>query len=318
MRKEFLIEAKPPEFYNYISGRIKILEIGLLSRETVERISSQDSVSGVKEVLSETPYRQFVKGETFSSLTESVFARFDAELSDMEKFVSQGFINSFFREKTVFLRIKKWALTGEGEEEDPLFSDLFKFVTTGAGDFPLIFREMYNEMVLRKENPLEAGILLDIYRLKFLSDSARLANSPLISDYYLKYTEKSLREILARLFGFVNSSLVDDVSLEQTLKKLGGMLSDYPLAKDLLSIGDREGFVEFVKEKIFSSESGISDSELRKVLERGRFINMGVEVVFVYLKRLQREVSELAMILSGKGNGISGKEILEKVSAAYE
>ncbi len=317
MRKEFLIEAKPPEFYNYISGRIKVLESGLLSRETVERISSENSVSGVKAVLSETPYKQFVKGETFSSLTESVFERFDAELADMEKFVSAGFINSFFREKTIFLKIKKWALVG-AENETGFLSDLHRFVKEDSGDFPVLFKRAYSEMVSRKENPLEVGILLDIYRLKFLSDSADLTGSSLIKNYYKVYAEKSLSEILTRLFGFLNSSLVDDSSLKQTLDKLGTLLSGYPVARRLLSVKNGEEFAEFVKEEVLSSDISVFESGMSKILEKGRLINVGIEVVFVYLKRLQREVSELAMILNGKGNGISGKEILGKVSAAYE
>lgn len=317
MRKEFLIDVKPPEFYNYISGRIKVLENGLLSREVVERISSGKTLHDVKAALSETPYKAFLSGDTFSELTESIFSRFDSELTEMEKFVSPGFINSFFREKTIFLKIKRWALISIGEESE-LFTALYKFVNGGSGEFPLVFRDVYSEMVLRKENPLEVGILLDIYRIKFLIDSAHLTKSQLIENYYDAYAKKCLREILVRLLGFVGSSLVDDASLKQTLEKLGSLLAEYPLAKRLLSVKDKDGFVDFVKGEVLSIDNTIFETEISKILETGRFMNVGIEVVFVYLKRLQKEVTELAMILSGKGNGISGREILGKVSANYE
>ncbi len=317
MRREFLIEVKSPEFYNYISGRVKVLESGLLSKEVFEKISSGETAEEVKTVLSETPYKRFLTGNTFPELTKSVFLRLNSELSEMEKFTSPGFINSFFREKTIFLKIKRWALVG-ANEKNVLFSVLYKFVNGGPGNFPLIFRDAYSDMVLKRNNPLEVGVLVDVYRLKFLSDSADLTKSLLIKNYYYVYTEKSLREMLVRLFGFVGSSLVDEASLRKTTGKIGDMLSVYPIAKRLLSIKDKESFTEFIKEEVLSEDNTVFESEIKKILEKGQFMNTGIEVPFVYLKRLQREVTELAMILSGMGSGVSGKEILGKVSVNYE
>jgi len=40
MREEFLIERKETDVYNYISGRVKVLETMLFTRETFEHFST--------------------------------------------------------------------------------------------------------------------------------------------------------------------------------------------------------------------------------------------------------------------------------------
>ncbi len=317
MRKEFLIEKKPAEFYNYISGRVKVLENYLLTKEIFDRVASESSAEGVKNILSETPYKTFLSGSNFSDLVSSVFKRFNAELAEMEDAVSPGFVNSFFREKAIFLKLKKWALLGSGEEEG-MFSDLFRFVSGGRGDFPSVFRKAFEAMSERKGNPLEVAILTDIYRIKFLSDSALLTGSELISSYYNIYAEKSVAVMLLRLYGFVKSSLVDNRSLSQTLGKVGMLLKNTKFSRELLSLKDAEQFSEFVESEVSENYVDTQSKKIGQLLEKGRFVNTGIEVVFSYLKRLQREVSVLSMLLSGKESGVSEKEITEKVSVGYE
>jgi len=313
MRKEFLIKVGEPSQYNYICGRIKVLESFLLSSGDIERITLGD-IKDVKTVLMDTPYKNFIKGDRFSDISAAIFRRFNAELTDIEKYVSQGFINAFFRNKELFLKLKKWALLGEMQNESKLYEDLYRFVNGGSGDFPILFREAYLRMLSFKDNPLSVGAVLDIYRIKYLTKSAEQTSSDLILRYYRSYGESSVENILFRLKNFSESGIIDDKSLVSMLQLMAEMLPDYKLSKEASEAKDVEEFKNFVNARISEEDFIRSNKKLFTILESGRYFNSGIEVVFVYLKHLQLEVSTISMILNGKITGMKNEDISERVS----
>lgn len=313
MREEFLIKIGEPSQYNYICGRIKVLESFLLGSSDIERITLGD-IKDVKTVLMDTPYKNFIKGDRFSDISAAIFRRFDAELADVEKYVSQGFINVFFRNKELFLKLKKWALLGEMQNESKLYEDLYRFVNGGSGDFPVLFREAYLRMLSFKSNPLSVGAVLDIYRIKYLTESAEQTGSDLILRYYKSYGESSVENILFRLKNFSESNIIDDKSLVSMLRLMAEILSDYKLSKEASEVRDVEEFKNFVNSRISEEDFVRSNEKLFAILESGRYFNSGIEVVFVYLKHLQLEVSTISMILSGKITGMKNEDIRERVS----
>ena len=313
MREEFLIKIGEPSQYNYICGRIKVLESFLLGSSDIERITLGD-IKDVKTVLMDTPYKNFIKGDRFSDISAAIFRRFDAELADVEKYVSKGFINVFFRNKELFLKLKKWALLGEMQNESKLYEDLYRFVNGGSGDFPVLFREAYSRMLSFKANPLSVGAVLDIYRIKYLTESAEQTGSDLILRYYKSYGESSVENILFRLKNFSESNIIDDKSLVSMLRLMAEMLSDYKLSKEASEVRDVEEFKNFVNSRISEEDFVRSNEKLFAILESGRYFNSGIEVVFVYLKHLQLEVSTISMILSGKTTGMKNEDIRERVS----
>ncbi len=317
MRKEFLITTGNVEEYSYISGRIKILETYFLDKGTFERISGLPE-NELRQALLETSYKGFIKGNSVDDLMNAVFNRFSAELVEMKKYVSPGFVNAFFANKEIFLKLKKWALLPDVEEKDELSMALRRFLYSGGDDFPHIFREAFDKMFSRRKNPLEVAVVLDIYRIEYLMESAEIAGSDLIKLYYKTYANSSLHNILFRMNNFVHSSLIDNETLSSTLAFISEMLSSSALAQYLKSIKDSEQFEEFVSEKVKKTDTQAMRLDLLKVLDKGKFINVGVDVVFVYLKRLEFEVSDLSMVITGKQSGMDGKDIFEKVAAGYE
>ncbi len=316
MREEFLMKIGVPDDYSYVSGRIKILESLLLGKETFEKLSEVPT-SELKQILAETPYKGFIKGEENSDLLNAVFERFKAELAEMGKYASPGFINIFFKNKEIFLRLKKWALVQDTSETNELYLSLKKFIQSGSGkDFPIIFINTFNKMIEVRKNPLEVGIVLDIYRLKYLMNSANLTESDLIKSYYKIYSEVNLQNMLFRINHFVASSLIDNTNLSLALSLISENFSDFAFTLPLKNIKDVEQFENFVNENLKEINSEYIQSRLIKILDMGKFINVGIEVVFTYLKRLEFEVSTLSMILSGRGTGAESKEILEKVALA--
>ncbi len=313
MRKEFLIEIGEPAQYNYISGRVKVRESFLLNKADIERITLGDARE-VKTVLMDTPYKGFIKGEKFSDISNAIFERFNTELADVEKYVSQGFINVFFRNKELFLKLKKWALLGELQNENKLYEELYRFVNGGSGSFPELFRNTYLKMLSFKDNPLNVGSILDIYRIKYLTESAWQTGSELILEYYKYYGASSVENMLFRLKDFSESGIIDDKSLISMLQLMAEMLPDYEFSKEVSKARDVEEFKNFVSSRINEEHFMYSNRKLLAILESGKYFNSGIEVAFVYLKRLQFEVSTISMILNGKTTGMKSEDIRERVS----
>jgi hypothetical protein len=290
----------------------------LLKKDAFERLA-EAPVSELYQALMETPYKSFIKGKTPYELIEAVFNRYRHELKEMEKYASEGFVNVFFRNKEIFLRLKKWALVSGAEEENEPYFSLHKFVRgEGNEEFPAVFREAFEEMIKVKENPLKVAIALDIYRLKFLKDSATQTKSNLIETYYKIYSEVALKNMLYRMENFTRSSLIDNSSLSLSLLLISESFPDVTFVFSLRNIKDVEQFREFVSNSLAGGSADSAQYELSKILEKGRFMSVGIEVVFTYLKLLESEVSTLSTILTGKHSGMENKKILEKVAVGYE
>ncbi|MCD6106852.1 MAG: V-type ATPase subunit [Caldisericaceae bacterium] len=313
MREEFLIERKETDVYNYISGRVKVLETMLFTRETFEHFSTL-SMEELRRELIDTSYKEFIKSNEL--LDQAIFQRFYSDIIDMEKYVSKGFINAFFKNKEIFLKIKKWVLSPNAIETIPLYMELRRFAEEGSGDFPIEFHESYMKMLLFKENPLKVAMALDIYRLKYLVNNATLTGSDLIRQYYSTYTEFELQNIFYRLKGFMDSRLVKEKDLLEILSTVFEVLPSSEFSRKAVGIKNMEQFREFVLESGERSDLVLKRS-LIKILEKGKFINIGLEVIFVYLKRLEFEVETLSMLISGKKMQMSKDEILERVSVSY-
>ena len=313
MREEFLIERKETDAYNYISGRVKVLETMLFTRETFEHFVTL-SMEELRRELADTPYKEFIKSNEF--FDQAIFQRFYSDINDMEKYTSKGFINAFFKNKEIFLKIKKWVLSPNAIETTPLYIELRRFAEEGSGNFPIEFHEACMKMSLFQENPLKVAMALDIYRLKYLVNSAALVGSDLIRQYYSTYTESELQNIFYRLKGFMDSHLVKEKDLLEILSTVFEVLPSFEFSRKAMGMKNMEQFREFVLE---SGE--MNDLVLRrrliKILEKGKFINIGLEVIFVYLKRLEFEIEMLSMLISGKKMQMSQDEILERVSVSY-
>ena len=312
MREEFAIKHQDIDSYNYICGRIKVLETNLLSKAALEELLHLP-ISGIYKEIIETPYRSFITGSDADSISKALFARYRAELSDMEKYVPIGFINAFFRSKEIFLKIKKWALVSSNEELEGLDRELKNFLETGEGDFPLEFKEVFDAMSKVKDYPFKAGWLLDLYYIKYLYHSAEQTKSELIKEFFNTYREGNLSIFLYRLSNFAISKEIDEKDFLEALHLVLKLFPDSAVSNNLKGVKTVDEFRELSRETF--------DEELRNkllsVLEKCKYINVGIEVVFMYLKRLEFEVENLSTIVRGKSMGMNEKEIAERISVVY-
>ena len=124
--------------------------------------------------------------------------------------------------------------------------------------------------------------------------------------------------MLYRMGNFTRSSLIDNSSLSLSLLLISESFQDIPFVFPLRNVKEVEQFREFVSNNLIGGSVDSAQHELGKILEKGRFMSVGIEVVFTYLKLLESEVSTLSTILTGKHSGMESKKILEKVAVGYE
>ncbi len=324
MREEFLIEAKETDTYSYISGRIKVLETTLLSAEALHRIASLP-ISGIYKELMETPYRIFLSGTDADSMSSAIFARYESEISDIGKYMPAGFINVFFRNKLFFLKFKKWVLVSSGEELEGLDKELKNFLETGRGDFPPLLKKAFDMMKKEKDKPFKVGWLIDLFYVKYLLQSAEETKSVLIKEFYETYAEGKIFIFLERLSNFVLSHEVGEKDFMEMFLLVSDFFADVPSVKKLRGIKNVKMFKKFSKENFsYPFTLVLSNSldkefrkELSKVLRKGRFVNVGIEVVFTYLRLLEFEVENISMIVRGKSTGMSKEDVDERINVAY-
>ncbi len=324
MRDEFAIKQENIDSYNYISGRIKVLETNLLSNASLEDLIRLP-IDGIYKQLMETPYRSFISGSDADSISKAIFARYEAELSEIGRYVPFGFINVFFRSKRIFLKIKEWALVPPNEKLEGLDEELKRFLETGEGDFPLEFKEAFDAMKKVKDYPFKAGWLVDLYYTKYLHHFAEQTKSALIEEFFNTYAEGKLFIFLYRLSDFALFKEIDEKTFLETLYLVFRLFPESTVAKNLQSIKSAEEFKEFSKRAssypfVLASENSLDEglrNKLLNVLEKCKFINVGIEVIFMYLKRLEFEVENISMIVRGKSTGMNEKEISERISVAY-
>ena len=324
MREEFLIEAKETDVYSYISGRIKVLETTLLSAEILHRIASLP-ISGIYKELIETPYRMFLSGADADSMSRTIFARYESEISDIGKYMPHGFINVFFRDKLFFLKFKKWVLVSSDEELEGLDKELKNFLESGRGDFPPLFKEAFDMMEKEKDKPFKVGWLIDLFHVKYLLQAAEETKSVLIKEFYEIYAEGKIFIFLERLSNLVLSHEVEGKDFMGMFLLVSDFFADVPSVKKLRGVKNVKMFKKFSKENSlypFTLVLGNSldkefRKELSKVLRKGKFINVGIEVVFTYLKLLEFEVENISMIVRGKSMGMSKEDVSERINVAY-
>jgi vacuolar-type H+-ATPase subunit C/Vma6 len=324
MREEFFIEPEENDVYSYISGRIKVLETMLLSAEILRKIASLP-ISDIYKELMETPYRMFLSGTDTDSISRAIFARHEAEISDISKYISPGFINVFFRDKLFFLKLKKWVFVFSDEELEGLDREIKNFLETGRGDFPPLFKEVFDMMKKEKDEPYKVGWLIDLFHVKYLLQSAEETKSVLIKEFYETYAEGKIFIFLERLSNFVLSHEIKEKDFMEMFILVSNFFADLPSVKKMRGIKSVKLFKKFSKENSsypFTLVLGNSlDKEFRKellkVLRKGRFINVGIEVVFAYLKLLEFEVENISMIVRGKSMGMGKKELDERINVAY-
>jgi|GEM_PF-6147493 len=298
MKEEFALRLKAPNEYDFINGRIRVLETYLFPLEELKRISVLPYDEIIRE-LEVSSYGKYIKSTEINSVANGLLSRYDEEIKELSQYVSPGFINVFAKSKELFLKLKRWGVSGQVnvKTEEQL---LFNFVHDGKGDFPLILRNYFVSIQNYKENPFIVSAITDIFHLKYLIQFAKMTKSNFIIDYSEKYVEIYSLVLITRAsellkanaiaekdFKLIIPMLVNEfgaykfVSKFKSIKTYDDFLIFSKAEKELYGAIDQENLENVVREKLFA------------LIEKGRFVLEGIEPVFVYIERLDFELEFL-------------------------
>ena len=311
---EFNFKIQDKSFYDFLCGRVKVLET-LLIPYSEYKVIAEKSFEEFVSVLESFPYKNFLTGKDLNAVESAIFKRKESEFSDFEKFGLTPFINVFFKSSDYFLLVKKAAL---GEEVE---TGLKTFLENGDTAYPKQFRDCFLD--LKANYPFYIRpVIVDVYYLQFLSDYAKLTKSEFIIDFYRKLTENYLLMILFRNERFVKEDFISKQQFDQALKFLQIKLPNSGILKEVTTF---DSFEELVNEKkglygepnISESWQGLIYKTYMDTFEKGKFFNEGIEPIFVYLLRLTHETSILQKIAYVLYHGLNLGENLS-VELTYE
>ena len=323
----FYIQLRSPSEYDYINGRVKILETYLFSREELQRMACLSSSELINEFLN-SHYKEYIPGKDFLSILKGISEYYFRTLVEMEKFVSPGFINSFFRSKEVFLKLKKFAVKERDGVKSSFDNNLWAFIQSDVkGKYPEIFRVVYKKLRDNRLNPFKLNSYVDMYYIQFLLSSARKTESDFINRYYGIFAILNTELILQRLLWFIKQNVIGEAVFNEVVFVMREVLYNQDPLRKILSVKGSEDFEEFLRnEKMFYGVNEMFKTQpnvfimrkLENYLDNGKFMIVGIEPVFIYLSKLSLELEVLKKLLYAKDINLESQEILKTLGLNYE
>jgi hypothetical protein len=310
MNKNFLLNMKPYNEYDFIDGRIAILETFLFKIEELKRFLTLPYEEIVKEIENST-YGKYVKSKEIDDVSKGFNAKHNDELEELAKYVSVGFINVFAKSKELFLKIKMWATNGAVNiEEDDMPLNLF--VTQGKGDFPLILRDYFKALKKESTSPFVSSVLTDIYHIKFLNDFAKKTKSEFIIDYFKQYAEIYSWVLIVRASELLKTRSITENEFNFINLKLVEEFKGFDFARQYENLKSYDDFIVLSREKEELYDTKVNENfdnaiseRLFGLIEEGKFFFEGIEPVFVYLERLNFELDFLMHSVYSAYNRVS-------------
>jgi hypothetical protein len=321
----FYIELKSPSEYDYINGRVKILETYLFTKDAIQHLTNLSSDEFMNELLS-SHYKEYIAGNGIVDATKGISDFYNKMLLEMEKFVSKGFVNSFFRSKEIFLRLKKIAI--EGKALDRRESEIENLIKDSSGDKRVrIFNDAYKKLVENKNDPLKTNLIINVYYIQFLLLSSLETKSDFIKGYYNVYASLNAELVLRRYVNLIKQNMIDNSFFNSALFIMKEVFQGSVFFAKILSVKNLEAFEEFLRseemyyglnETFYTQPDVFVRKRLESYLDNGKFITVGVEPVFTYLSKLYFESELLKKILYAKDNMFESQEILKFLGFNYE
>ncbi|BAL81286.1 V-type ATPase subunit [Caldisericum exile] len=310
----FSFKIEPKSFYDFLCGRVKVLETNLISESLFKELVRKD-FKGFIEVLQNYPYKNFLTSDDFESVRNAIDKRKETEFEEFSKFGLESFINVFFKTQEYFLLLKKISLGNVIE------NDFTHLLFESPQSLPTEFTECFEE--LKRDYPSYLKpLVVDVYYLNFLLRNAEQTKSEFLLNFYKSYTKNVILSTLMRNYNFVKNNFISEMNFNKILAYIKERLK-YP---EIVS-----KFKDFLEFELFLNESkGLYSEEylvesyetlvldtLRETFSKGKYLNEGIEPIFVYLLKLSNEASLLQKLAYALYYGVDPKEIPE-LEFAYE
>ncbi|MCG0276202.1 MAG: V-type ATP synthase subunit C [Thermosediminibacteraceae bacterium] len=328
------------EEFLFASGRIKVLESRLLSRNVIERILEAEDLDAALRVLGETDYAtDFEELESIYDFEKALERSMKRTLRIIKESVKDHRVVRFFTLKYDYHNLKvvlKSRILGIVPEylstlgEVPL-EELVK-LSKGEGDagVPAAMKAAFNEAARLYEetrDPQQVDLILDRALYEELNRLVREIGHEFLKDYLaalidltniktvvrLKYMKADFRTLEKSLLpgGTIDAGFFEDI-FQEPVQALIDALSSSRYSEVI-----KEGLENWVSTGSPAVYEKLADDFLLGILRKGLYKPFGLEPVAGYIGAKENELKILRVLMVGKINGISEDMIRERLRDVY-
>lgn len=310
----FYFKLEPKSYYDFLCGRVKVLETNLISEDLYKELVKKNFKEFV-DFLQNYPYKNFITGYDLESMKTAIQKRKQSELEEFSKFGLENFINIFFDSKKYFILLKKIAL---GLPVEDGFKDL---LIRGHESIPLEMKICFEELKRNYPSYIRP-LVIDSYYLNFLRRNAKLTGSDFIVGFYDTLVRNIILSTLMRNYNFVKNNFISEKNFNEILTYLSTHIRELELFSRFKDFVEFESFLShsrglYSEEHLEEVYERLVTDSLRETFDKGRYLNEGIEPIFVYLLKLNYETSLLQKLAYALYHGVNPREI-EELEFAYE
>lgn len=329
-----------PIVYGYATGRVKVLETKLFTKQRLERLLQADDFAEQQSILAETDYGEIFENVHTTEDVEEALNKYLAKVYDfLAEVIKKEAIIKFFRLKYDYHNLKVLLKTKYlGQDAERIWSHLGLLDVESAKDHiqegtPQNLPEPYSsdvKMVIEKfeenKDAQEIDIIFDrgLYREWYkLAESLR--NQFLIDFVKAVVDLANLRTFLraknlGREIEFISEALFDHGLID---KDILITLYTRPL-NDLVKELDNTVYEPILSNTVHGKDQvdleffdKAADNFLLGLTKKAKLVAVGPEPLAGYIFAKENEVNALRIILTGKMNGLPVNVIQGRIRDLY-
>ena len=335
-----MVEFRPDVRYAYYTGRIRALETKLLSSFRVEKMIGSSSISDALIYLENTAYDDTI-GEIKEPEEYPGFVKKEKEtiFDLMEQLIPDTDVKQLFKITYDFHNIKT-LLKGRFSEKDT-FSSLSEFGTVSCGllketfqtdnfnplpDFmkEVIGEAMANYYLTKDLKSME--FLIDNLEFRYLYSKAVKTETPFLVNYVRIKIDLINISTFLRIKHFDTGNSLKEILLEnghlpikfflnlsgETMESIPGFFRNTPYHR-VLELGVKK----ILEDGSFQALDRENENFIMDYMKLTRYVTFGIEPIFAYFISREQDLNIIKMILVGKLNEISAKEIKERIPITF-
>lgn len=325
-----------PIRYGFAVGRIRVLEMRLLSPNRLARLVEADFDEALN-ILDEVEIGDYLKGAKVAGEVDADLTRYLRDFYDFLRGIlpQNSYLMDFFLCRYDFHNLKvllKAGKFGIGEEGFlPGLGDIDEGdLRAGLGD-PARLPSPYQELVLgvsaAELSPQELDTIVDSLFLAHRLKLAELENSVFVEEYVRASIDLANLKVIVRSRNleksgeFIEGALVSGGHIKKKL--LVRMYAGTPEKMMMELEGNRhaakllplvEGMDDVVRLTDFDRRA---DDYLMDIVKRARRISIGVEPIFAYVRARENEVTIIRILLMGKLHNLPPVQIEKMLRKLY-
>jgi V/A-type H+-transporting ATPase subunit C len=324
-----------PIRYGYAVGRIKVLEMKLLSSHRLKRLIEADFEEAL-HILEEVEIGDFLVGARVARDVDSGLTNYLRSIySFLEEILPEdSYLVDFFLCRYDFHNLKVLLKSRMDGKEEGLLPGLGRIepelLRRGLEEPSLLpppYRQMVEEAVGRELTPQQLDTLVDVYFLRHQLELAEREGNPFLKKYVRTAIDfANLKALLrgrnlGKSIEFMEKALVEGGELKkefllklytEPLEQMARKLEKTRYPSRLL------GFLESADEIVRLTDfDRRADDYLMGIVRRARRISVGVEPIFAYVRARENEVTILRILLMGKLHNLSPASIEKMLRKLY-